>query len=108
MTFKYFTLLCVIIFLVFNFSSCLVVNQTKHTVVPNADKCQVHHVKMNKRIVKTTFGRFYDSGNKPEYLNAKREASIGCCKPLWPMENWAVIYVCAECNKVKKEMTGKH
>ena len=85
---------------VFMSQSCIVVNGTKRA---KSNQCQLHNVKMKKRLVGTQYGRAPIRINEPEYINARSKEWLGCLRKPWPVHSLAIKYVCKKCNKVKRQ-----
>jgi hypothetical protein len=83
----------------FSLQSCVVYNATKKSDAI----CDIHNIKMQKKLVKTRYGRLCPDGLKLQYMNAKSIQCMGCKRPLWPKNRLAIKYSCRECTKLKKE-----
>lgn len=76
------------------FSSCIVVNYTSRDF---DNTCEVHHIKMKKAMVGTSFGlSAYDPDSRCP--NVKQTQNMGCLVEPWPIERLAIIYHCAACD----------
>lgn len=76
------------------FSSCIVVNYTGRDY---DNTCEVHHIKMKRAVVGTSFG-LSAYGPDQRCPNVKQRQNMGCVVEPWPIERLAIIYHCAACD----------
>lgn len=104
MKIKRWRILLILITLAIN--SCIVVNKTKYKadegVYYISNECSKHKCKMHKAIVGTAYGLLAYEFVDPSYPNARRKASMGCIVDHWPLRRLAIVYVCKECNRMKR------
>lgn len=91
---------CLNYFLLILFTqSCVVINLTNEK---DTDICKMHNRKMQKTIVKTSFGELQPISNVTTYPNTKTKKNLGCVVPIWPTKRLAKIYYCNTCDSLAK------
>ena len=90
-------------------TGCQTINDTKG----QSDICEVHHIRMTKRIVPIEYGCLPPWPNLAEIKRAQENyPNPGDYLQIWgmsdPSKTRAIVYVCPKCEEAMKAMEGKH